>query len=117
MLRSHLRFMEEPSRSSVSPSRLSSTSSDKEHTSAVRDLADIIMMGLAAAMDATRKLTMLRRSGTAARSPGSVLTATYVAKKLRAAYTQTLFSRRARQTRTAIRSLLLLVPSPSDVFA
>jgi hypothetical protein len=109
--------MEQPSRSSVSSSRLSSSSSDEEHASAVRGQPDIILMGLAGAMDAARKHTMLRRSGTAARSPGSVRTATCVAKKLRAAYTQTLFSRRARQSRTAVRSLLLLEPSPSDVFA
>jgi hypothetical protein len=83
----------------------------------VRGLADIILMGPAAAMDAARKHAMLRRSGTAARSPGSVLTATRVAKKLRAAYTHILFSRRARQPRTALLSLLLLEPSPSDVFA
>jgi hypothetical protein len=83
----------------------------------VRGLADIILMGLAAAMDAARKHAMLRRSGTAARSPGSVLTVTRVANKLRAAYTHILFSRRARQTRAAVRSLLLLEPSPSDVFA
>jgi hypothetical protein len=83
----------------------------------VQALPDIILMGLGAAMDAARKHTMLGRSGTAARSPGSILTATCIAKKLRAAYTQTLFSRRARQTRTAVRSLLLLEPSPSDVLA
>jgi hypothetical protein len=83
----------------------------------VRGLANIILMGLAAAMDTARKHAMLKRSGTAARSPGSVLTATRVVKKLRAAYTPTLFSRRARQTRTAVRSLLLLEPSLSDVFA
>jgi hypothetical protein len=110
--------MEQPSRSSVSSSRLSLSSCDDEHASAVGGLPDIILMGLAAAMDAARKHTMMRRSGTAARSPGSVLTATTcVAKKLRAAYMQTLFSRRARQTRTVVRSLLLLEPSPSDVFA
>jgi hypothetical protein len=74
-----------------------SSSSDEEQASAVRGQPDIILMRLAAAMDAARKHMMLRRSGTAARSPGSVLTATCVAKKLRAAYTQTLFSRRARQ--------------------
>jgi hypothetical protein len=109
--------MEQLSRSSVSSSRLSSSSSDEEHASAVRGQPDIILMGLAAAMDAARKHTMRGRRGTAARSPGSVLTATCVANKLRAAYTQTFFSRRARQTRTAVRSLLLLEPSPSDVFA
>jgi hypothetical protein len=117
ILRTHLRFMEQPSRSSVSTSRLSSSSSDEGHAYAVRGQPDIILMGLAAAMDAARKHTMRRRSGTAARSPGSVLTATCVARKLRAAYTQTLFSWRARQTRTAVRSLLLQEPSPSDVFA
>jgi hypothetical protein len=109
--------MEQPSRSSVSSSRLSLASSDEENASAVHGLPDIIQMGLAAAMDAAREDTMLRRSGTAARSPGSVLTATCVAKKLRAACIQAVFSRRARQTRTAVRSLLLLEPSPSDVFA
>jgi hypothetical protein len=71
---------------------LSSSRSDEEHASAVRGQPDIILMVLAAAMDAARKHTMLRRSGTAARSPGSALTETCVAKKLRAAYTQTLLS-------------------------
>jgi hypothetical protein len=60
--------MEQLSRSSVSSSRLSLSSSDEEHASAVHGLPDIILMGLAAAMDAARKQTMLIRSGTAARS-------------------------------------------------
>jgi hypothetical protein len=61
--------MEQLSRSSVSSSRLSLSRSDEEHTSAVHGLPDIILMGFAAAMDAARKHTMLRRSDTAARSP------------------------------------------------
>jgi hypothetical protein len=109
--------MEHPSRSPASSSRFSSSSSDEEHVSAVRDLPDIILMGPAAAMDAAGKHTILRRIGTAARSPGSVLTATFFAKELRAADTQTIYSRRARQTRTVMRFLLFLEPSPSDVFA
>jgi hypothetical protein len=47
----------QPSQSSVSSSRSSSSSSDEEHASAVRGLPGIILIGLAAAMDAARKHT------------------------------------------------------------
>jgi hypothetical protein len=58
--------MEQPSRSSVS----SSSSSDEDHASAVRGLPDVILMGLASAMDAAQKHTMLRKNRHGGSQPG-----------------------------------------------
>jgi hypothetical protein len=57
---------EQPSRSSVS----FSSSSDEDHASAVRGLPDVILMGLASAMDAARKQTMLRKNRHGGSQPG-----------------------------------------------
>jgi hypothetical protein len=101
----------------MAPSSLSSlsSSSDEERILELRGLPEVILVGLATAMEQSGRKRRQRRHGGSRRARGQI--ATSVAKMLRTACMLTSSSRGTRLIRTEVQDLRLRLPNSSDVCA